>query len=78
MYDCAAAIDLKTVCMPDVPTFLMFLQVVEVQGLEGSELRNKVGANIADGSIVSLTGIDMDPNPVLRHAGQCQPCIFKQ
>ena len=47
----------------------LLLQVVEVQGLEHSELRNKVGSNIADGSIVYLTGIDMDTNPALRHAG---------
>lgn len=38
-------------------------------GLESSELRNKVGANIVDGSIVYLNGVNIDPTPALRHAG---------
>ena len=45
------------------------MQVIELTGLEAGELRAKVGSNIMDNTVISLTGNDIDLAPHLRHAG---------
>ena len=45
------------------------MQVTELTGLEHSELRAKVGINILDNTLVSLTGTSMNMAPQWQHAG---------
>ena len=52
------------------------MQVDDLQGLENSELRNKVGYNIPDGTIVHLTGSNVDTAAALRHAGTSVLPVF--
>ena len=51
------------------------VQVTELTGLEAGELRAKVGSNVMDNTVVSLTGTDIELAPHLRHAGILSGCI---
>lgn len=48
---------------------LLVVQVTDLAGLEAGELRGKVGSNVLDNTVVSLTGSDIELAPHLRHAG---------
>ena len=48
---------------------LLVVQVTDLTGLEAGELRAKVGSNVMDNTVVSLTGTDIELAPHLRHAG---------
>lgn len=48
---------------------LLVGQVTDLEGLEAGELRGKVGSNVLDNTVVSLTGSDIELAPHLRHAG---------
>lgn len=50
------------------------MQVTELTGLEAGELRAKVGSNVTDNTVVSLTGTDIELAPHLRHAGTLACC----
>lgn len=50
------------------------VQVTELTGLEAGELRAKVGSNVMDNTVVSLTGTDIELAPHLRHAGMLPCC----
>ena len=45
------------------------MQVTDLTGLEAGELRAKIGSNVMDNTVVSLTGTDIQLAPHLRHAG---------
>ncbi|DBA80177.1 TPA: hypothetical protein ACH3X2_007645 [Trebouxia sp. C0005] len=55
--------------MADIYTMLEHWQVTELTGLEHSELRAKVGNNIADNTLVCVAGDNIDLAPCWRHAG---------
>ena len=56
---------------------LLVVQVTDLAGLEAGELRGKVGSNVLDNTVVSLTGSDIELAPHLRHAGMllCCTCL---
>lgn len=53
---------------------LRVVQVTDLAGLEAGELRGKVGSNVLDNTVVSLTGTDIELAPHLRHAGMLFCC----
>ena len=52
------------------------VQVTELTGLEAGELRAKVGSNVMDNTVISLTGSDIDLAPHLRHAGTFSTAVL--
>ncbi len=51
--------------------------MTELAGLEHSELRAKVGNNVADNTLVSVSGDNMDLAPCWRHAGLPHETMFR-